>query len=327
MSKVKRSQGLLLIRLTVTLLALAYVGWKVNEKWDEFPRMFSQPWHAFNWTLLIVSALLMAVNYGLEAQKWRIMVRPFYPSLKLFPATIAVFAGMAAGVFTPNRVGEYAGRILFLKKGKRVEAIVATFVDRICQLTITLIGGLLAVLGILLWLDRDLLDKIFGDPVAKTIFITLSISLSVFVLLLTLMPKQLAALIPGKWNRTTWVRKVRFAMQNLDFKLVGKVILLAAIRYFVFSSQYVMLMYAFYYQGNLIEAYAMVALIFLGKSVLPVMGVLELGVRESVALLVMTAFAATELTALGSTLMLYLINILLPTLFGVIAMQRIKVYA
>ena len=327
MSNGKRSKGLLFIRLAVTLLAIAYICWKIYEKGDDFPRMFSQPWHAQNWVLLVISILLLIVNYGLEAQKWRLMVRPFYPSLQLFPATIAVFAGMAAGVFTPNRVGEYAGRILFLKKGKRIEAIVATFVDRICQLTITLLGGLLAVLGIFLWLDQALLDKIFTDPVAKTIFITLSICLSLFVMLITLFPKKLATIIPGRWNRNTWVRKMRFALQNLDLRLVGKVVALSGLRYAVFSSQYVLLMYAFYYQGNLLEAYAMVALVFLGKSVLPVMGVLELGVRESVALLVMTAFGVSELTALGSTLMLYLINILLPTILGVIAMQRIKVYA
>lgn len=321
------SKGLLLIRYSVTLLALAYVSWKIYQKWDDFPRMFSHPWHASNWALLTLSVVLMALNYGLEAQKWRIMVRPFYPNLNLVPAIIAVFAGMAAGVFTPNRIGEYAGRILFLKKGKRIEAIVATFVDRICQLSMTLLGGILAMLGVIIWLDKQLLDSIFSDPVARTIFIILSISLTVFILLLTVFSKTFARILPVKWNKRSWIRKTRFAIQNLDLKLVSKVLLLSAFRYLVFSSQYVFLMYAFYYTGSPIEAYLMVAMIFLGKSVLPVMGLLELGVRESVALLVMTAFAVTELTALGSTLMLYLINILLPTLLGVVAMQRIKVYA
>jgi len=142
-----------------------------------------------------------------------------------------------------------------------------------------------------------------------------------------LAPKRFAAMIPSRWNKATWIRKTRFALQNLELRLVSRVMGLALLRYFVFSSQYVLLMYAFDYQGNWALAYMMVALIFLGKSVLPVMGVFELGVRESVALLVMTAFAATEATALGSTLMLYLVNILLPTLLGVVAMQRIRVYA
>lgn len=309
------------------MLAVAYVVWKMASKWDEFLSMWAEPWTAAQWALLILSTLLMPLNYALESQKWRLMVRPFYPSLRLLPATIAVFAGMAAGIFTPNRIGEYAGRILFLKEGKRVEAIIATFVDRICQLFVTLICGLLALGALFLLADRSYSLAILGDPISEGIFIFLSIVLGTFTLLLLLVPKKFAAMIPAKWNRAAWVRKTRFALQSLDIKLVIKVMGLALLRYFVFSSQYVLLMYAFQYQGGWAEAYTMVALIFLGKSVLPVMGIFELGVRESVALLVMTAFAVGEATVLGSTLMLYLVNILLPTLLGVVAMQRIKVSA
>jgi uncharacterized membrane protein YbhN (UPF0104 family) len=315
------------LRVVVTLLAMAFVVWKMADKWDELAKMFARPWTPGQWALLIGSTLLMPLNYALESQKWRLMVRPFYPALKLFPATIAVFAGMAAGIFTPNRVGEYAGRILFLKEGKRVEAIIATFVDRICQLFVTLVCGLLAMGGLLLMADKTLPGKILGDPLSQAIFVFLSVVLGGLALLLLLAPRRFAAMIPSQWNRATWVRKTRFALQNLEFRMVIQVLGLALLRYFVFSSQYVLLMYAFQYQGGLLPAYAIVALIFLGKSVLPVMGVLELGVRESVALLVMTAFAEAEATALGSTLMLYLVNILLPTILGVIAMQRIKVYA
>ncbi len=315
------------MRIVVTLLAVAYVVWKMASKWDEFTAMMARPWTAVQWALLVGSTLLMPLNYALESQKWRIMVRPFYPSLKLFPATVAVFAGMAAGIFTPNRIGEYAGRILFLKEGKRVEAIIATFVDRICQLVVTLVCGLLALGALFALPDRNLVMLILGNPLSQGIFIFLAIVLGVLGVLLVLAPKRFAAMIPSRWNKATWIRKTRFALQNLELRLVSQVMGLALLRYFVFSSQYVMLMYAFDYQGNWALAYMMVALIFLGKSVLPVMGVFELGVRESVALLVMTAFAATEATALGSTLMLYLVNILLPTLLGVVAMQRIRVYA
>jgi uncharacterized membrane protein YbhN (UPF0104 family) len=317
----------LAFRIAVTVLAVGYVVWNVWEKWDEFPAMFGEPWSASQWLLLVASTLMMGLNYGIEAQKWRLMVRPFYPSLRLFPATIAVFAGMAAGVFTPNRIGEYAGRILFLKEGKRVEAIIATFVDRICQLFVTILGGLMAMLALLLLFDKTLLARILGDPISQGIFIFLSIVLGAVVLGLVLVPRKLAQWIPIKWNRAIWIRKTRFALQNLDVRLVGKVVALAALRYFVFSSQYLLLMYVFHYQGGILEGYAMIALIFLGKSVLPVMGVFELGVRESVALLVMTAFGESEATALGSTLMLYLVNILLPTLVGVVAMQRVREYA
>lgn len=267
---------------------------------------------------------MMVVNYGLEAQKWRLMVRPFYPKLGLAAATLAVFAGMAAGVFTPNRVGEYAGRILFLKEGKRLEAIIATFVDRICQLLVTLLAGLISLFALIFLAPPSMVEDILGDPLSKGVFVFLSIVLAVIAFVMVLVPKRFAAVIPQRWNRAAWVRKTRFALRNLDGRLVSRVLGLATLRDFVFSTQYVLLMYAFQYQGGIGAAYWMVALVFLGKSVLPVMGILELGAREAVALVVMTAFGVQEATAIGSTLLLYFVNILLPTLLGVAAIARIK---
>ncbi len=325
MSKKKYSKPWLqLFKVAVTLIAIGYVGWKVSEKWDVMATMWAIPWTAVQWFCFVCSIVLMPLNYGLEAQKWRLMVRPFYPGLQLFPATKAVFAGMAAGVFTPNRIGEYAGRILFLKEGKRIEAIMATFVDRICQLFVTLLAGLLALLALWMLADPLLPERILGDPVSQGVFLFLSLVLGVISFVMLVIPKRFAKIIPQRWNRAAWVRKSRFALQNLEMRLVGKVMGLAALRYFVFSLQYVLLMYAFGFEGNPIDGFWMVALIFLGKSVLPVMGILELGAREAVALVVMTAFGAAEVTAIGSTLILYFINILLPTLLGVVAMQRVK---
>lgn len=308
----------------MTLLALAYVVWKVSEKWDTILQLWSQPWTVAEWICLVASCLLMPLNYGLEAQKWRLMVRPFYPGLRVWPATFAVFAGMAAGVFTPNRIGEYAGRILFLKEGRRVEAIMATFVDRICQLLVTLVVGLVATAALLALAERRLAMDILGDPLAQGVFVFLSLVLGLVSLAVLAFPKRAAAVIPGRWNRAAWVRKARFALQNLEVRRVGQVLGLSGLRYFTFATQYVLLMYAFQYSGGVVDAYWMVALIFLGKSVLPVMGVLELGAREAVALVVMTAFGAAEGTAIGATLVLYLVNILTPTLLGVLAMQRLQ---
>jgi uncharacterized membrane protein YbhN (UPF0104 family) len=85
----------------------------------------------------------------------------------------------------------------------------------------------------------------------------------------------------------------------------------------------VLLMYAFGYTGGLGLGLGIVALIFFGKSVLPVMGIFELGVRETVAVLVMGVFALSKPMAVSSTFVLYVLNILLPTLLGILAVQRL----
>jgi uncharacterized membrane protein YbhN (UPF0104 family) len=311
-------------KVVVTLVAVGYVCCKLEQNWEAILAMWSRPWAVVHWTCFVLSASLMPVNYGLEAQKWRLMVRPFYPGLSMYAAVTAIFAGMAAGAFTPARLGEYAGRVLFLKEGKRVEAVLATFLDRICQLFVTLAGGLPALVALLLLADRRLALDILGGPISQGVLVSSSLVLALAMVVMLVIPQRVASLIPSGWNRAAWVRKSRLALQKLEMILVAKALTLAALRYLVFSTQYVLLLYAFRYEGGLADAFWMVALVFLGKSMMPVMGILELGAREAVALVVMTAFGAQEAVAIGSTLTLYLFNILLPTLLGVVAMQSLK---
>lgn len=316
---------IVLFRLVATAMALAYVGWKLYDRQAELHRMWMEGWTLPRLALLVLVIALMLVNYAMEARKWQLIISPFYQGMSLSRAFVAVLAGMAAGVFTPNRIGEYAGRILFLREGRRVEAIVATFVDRICQLLVTLLTGF-AAFGYLLISDRGLAGALLEDPGIRLIFVIVAVAMSVVVGLFLLAPATLARWIPGAWNKAGWVRKMRFALEHLEWSLVRKVLGLSLLRYFVFASQYVLLMLAFGYgiADGILLAYAMVALIFLGKSVLPVMGIFELGVRESVALLVMSYYGVGEVCAFSSTFLLYLVNILLPTLLGVWALQRIR---
>jgi uncharacterized membrane protein YbhN (UPF0104 family) len=52
-----------------------------------------------------------------------------------------VFAGCSITMLTPNRTGEFGGRILFLKKENRAKAISINIVGSIAQLLVTMVLG------------------------------------------------------------------------------------------------------------------------------------------------------------------------------------------
>lgn len=314
------------LKAGLSLGALAYVYFKLRSDADSLQDM----WWSLgpgDWAYILVAILLLLPNIGLEAQKWRVMVRPFYPVLGMWTAFKAVLAGMAAGIFTPNRIGEYAGRVLYLDVGHRVEAIVATFVDRICQLLITILGGLLAFLALLSVTGATLTAQLSLQGWQLYLFLALVLLTATLILLFLFRPQRLNALVPKSWNRYNWVRKLRFATENLAWGNVRVVIGLALLRYLTFSTQYVLLLLAFGWDGPLLVAYGMVALVFLGKSVFPVMGIFELGIRESIAIEVMGIFGLGAAAAFNATLFLYLLNIILPTVIGVAALQGMRLQA
>jgi hypothetical protein len=91
------------------------------------------------WKLWMV-LLLMPVNWGLETRKWQLSIRSLQ-AISFWKAYKAILTGTTMASFTPNRVGEYAGRILYIEEGKRISAISLTVVCSMAQLLVTLWTG------------------------------------------------------------------------------------------------------------------------------------------------------------------------------------------
>ena len=95
--------------------------------------------------LIVVLALC---NWGLESKKWQILINRLYP-IKFFTAIKSVLSGVALSLNTPNRIGEYVGRVLFVQEGKRLQAVSLSMVGGIAQLTITMLMGTLGLVVII----------------------------------------------------------------------------------------------------------------------------------------------------------------------------------
>ena len=98
----------------------------------------------FRW-LFIGTAILIPLNWGFEAKKWQLLGQKLEP-ISYLRAYRAVMVGLTLGFITPNRLGDYAGRVLELKSKQRLEAIGAIFIGRFCQLVATVIVGSVGLL-------------------------------------------------------------------------------------------------------------------------------------------------------------------------------------
>ena len=89
--------------------------------------------------------ILMLGNWGIEAMKWKLAIEKIQP-ISFIKSLKAIFSGVSFSVTTPNRVGEYFGRVLYMKEGNRLKAISLTIVCSISQLLVTLWMGLFGLL-------------------------------------------------------------------------------------------------------------------------------------------------------------------------------------
>jgi len=85
------------------------------------------------------------LNRYLEILKWKNLVLVI-EKISLYTATKQVLAGVTAGLFTPNGIGEYAGKALYFPKSETKRVLFLNLICNGIQMVLTIIFGLLGLL-------------------------------------------------------------------------------------------------------------------------------------------------------------------------------------
>src|SRR5882724_9317150 len=122
----------------------------LERSWQQIRDSLSSP---MIWNLVIVIAL-MIVNWGIEAFKWKLAIQRIQ-QVSFITAFKAILSGVSFSVSTPNRIGEYLGRVLYMEEGNRIKAISITIVGSMSQLIITLLMGFIGLIIIMPQLENS----------------------------------------------------------------------------------------------------------------------------------------------------------------------------
>ncbi|MBD1395850.1 flippase-like domain-containing protein [Pontibacter sp. JH31] len=319
---ITRNRRFLLVtgKIVVVLLTLYFLYLAVFTapdtllSWRGILRAARQSDYTF---LLVLSALLIPANWGVEAWKWKILGQKL-ERISYLRAFRAVMVGLTLGFITPNRLGDYAGRVLELKSKARLEGIGAVFIGRFCQLVATVLVGTLGLVYfalLLYWRDYP--------GICMSIFFLLLV-LNVALLLLLFNARAMVALVAA-------VRPVRklakyvAIMSSYTFAEMNKVLMLSLLRYFVFLLQFVLLLVLFEVRLSPVEYISGVSTAFFLKSVVPSVSLLsDLGVRELSAMYVFGLLGQERLQVLSASLSLWLLNIVVPSAVGLVFVLRLK---
>ena len=110
-----------------------------------------------NKVYLVGVILMMFLNWLVEALKWRYMISKI-ENISIMTAYRAIFTGITVSTFTPNRIGEYGGRVFCLEQGDRIKAVFITVLCSMSQLLVTILYG---SISLFILFDEILIDKTF----------------------------------------------------------------------------------------------------------------------------------------------------------------------
>jgi len=291
-------------RWLVLLVALVWLVQALDGAQGKPWPMARPAWQV--WCVLGLVGSLAAVNWWLESVKWRRLVRPVVhvSGAEAFRATLS---GTTLGLVTPNRTGEFLGRIAHLPAPLRARAALVSVPGSIAQFAVTLVAGMLGLL--LLWGTAT--DKL---PLHPGWLLAGVAAIAVPVLLLARPDRMVRLLLrlplPGAWRRALT------ALAPGQAPPAPAILALSALRYAVFTLQFLLLLLLFAPGVPWPHACGAVPVIFLITTLVPTALLSELGVRGSVAVAVLVPLQAEALPVLSATFTLWLANLALPALVG-----------
>jgi len=265
--------------------------------------------------LLLPILLLAPANWCTEAFKWKLLLRKIEP-VKYSKALSSVLTGMAFGLVTPSKIGDFAGRILYLENKNKLRAAIATLIGNTAQTLVTFIAGIAGLIYLSIahtgtWQIACLVAAVISGSLLAWIYIRVD---------------KIAAWAEGK----NWLRKVIISIRILkrySRKDLLQILAVSMFRFIIYNTQFLLvanMMGAGIPMGvGLLASAVMFWLI----TVIPSFFVADLGVRGYVAGLVFTdtAIATNAVAILAGSYTIWLLNWVLPAIIGSLLLLTVRI--
>ncbi|MFE3847217.1 hypothetical protein ACFX5D_04455 [Flavobacterium sp. LB3P45] len=267
-----------------------------NDKldWQKFIILFQKNQSVSGIAFIL---FLSVLNRFFEILKWQNLVL-FIHKISLGEATKQVLGALTAGLFTPNGVGEYAGKALFFEKSETKKVIFLNLICNGIQMILTVIFGIIG----LLYFNAQ-----YNVITTKTVMILFGICFLVFGILFSL--KKLT--IKG-----FSIEKLIHKTNEIPKFIHQKNIFLAICRFLVFSHQYYFLFLAFDVDLLYLTALATITSVYFLASFLPTFQFLDFAVKGSVAVYFFGTLGVNEWIVIFVTTIMWFLNVVVPVVIG-----------
>jgi hypothetical protein len=262
------------------------------------------------WWLAAVLVLL-PVNWLLEAVKWE-MLTSNIQKISLKTAIKAVLAGISTGFFTPNRVGELIGRVMYLNVENRKAGATMSIVNSLTQNLVMAMCGVPACL-VYFYSTTNVLEV---D--SENFLLGLLAFLLLFGLLYFSLPKLSKYL--AETTVATKISSFTAGLSAYTRSDLVRIMGISLLRYFVFCSQFFLMLQFFGIQLQPLEALIAIPTNYLFVTFSPSVAFSEAAVRSSYAVLFIGSYSGQVINIALAGICIWIVNFVVPMLVGSVVM-------
>ena len=307
------------IKITVVGLAFWFIFQKLNNN-QNISNFISlaDKLSLTDVVMVMVSVFsLMFLNWFLEALKWKFLVGRI-EKISTWKAVESVFCGLTWAVFTPNRIGEFGGRVFFLSPRKRIMGVIAMSVGTIGQLLVTNVLGSIALLCFVIQFAALNPFIEFGLGFLVLIF-------CLFFLLFYFNIRWVYGLLI-KINFLKRFKRFIIIFSSYNYPDILRVLIYSLSRYLIYTTQYLLIIHFLVPEIKALDMVMILFVFYFIQSALPSFDLLDIGVRASIATYLFAFVTKQEIAIMAAFASIWMINLIIPAIFGSVFVLKLKFF-
>lgn len=267
-----------------------------NDKldWQKFIVLFKKNQSVSGIAFILLFSVL---NRYFEILKWQNLAQVIH-KISVSEATKQVLGALTAGLFTPNGIGEYAGKALFFDKKDTKKVVFLNLICNGIQMVLTVVFG---IFGLMYFNSK------YNVITPTTVLLLFGLLIALFLVVFVL--KKIT--IKGYS-----IEKLIHKINEIPKSIHQKNILLGICRYLVFSHQYYFLFLAFDVDLPYITLIATISSVYFLASSLPTFQFLDFAVKGSVAVYFFGILGVNEWIVIFISTLMWFLNVVLPVVIG-----------
>lgn len=310
--------------LFIILAYIIYIKIKSQPDLAQKTVLLKEIFSAQNTGQIILLLLLLFANWGIEARKWQLLMRPV-ESVNFLTSVKAILSGLALSLFVPNGFGEYPARALYMKEGNRLRSVALNVAGSMAQLIVTLVAGIISLLYLknFVWNKEQVIQ---GLNVLWLNGIISMIILGTAVLVLTYFRLSWLAQVT---ERIPFVQKYKYLIESVEeyhWKELTRILYLSCIRFIVFVVQYIVVLHILKVRIDLIDAVCTTCVLFLFLAILPTIPFADIGIRGEAGRQLFGLLTTDSFGIIATIAIIWFVNLIIPSAAGSLFLLSIKLF-
>lgn len=281
-----------IIKLLIVFGAFYFIYDRLaNDKsldWKKFGQLVEEK---ATFISVFILLLFSFANRFFEILKWQNLAKAIKP-ISLGESSKQVLGALTAGIFTPNGLGEYAGKALFFSKNETKKVIFLNLICNGIQMILSVVFGTIGLFILGYW---------------KWSFAI--IGLAIFLIFFSFFTKKIKI---KDYSIEKLIQKINEIPKTIHNKNIG----LAICRYLVFSHQYYFLFVLFGVDLPYITLISSIAAVYFLASSLPSFQFLDFAVKGSVAIFFFGKLGVSDWIVVFISTLMWFLNVVLPVIIG-----------